>query len=651
MVLRGCSVHHSEQLPLILADALNESPIMSDLLDQENAAYSTWVEATDRRTHAAHPRLLINQLLEYCREGIMVTDEALLIVSVNRAFTQITGYTANEVIGRSASILKPGIQDEIFYQSMWKDIQTQGCWEGEVWNRHKLGHTYPEWLSVSAVLDENGRVHQYLGIFSEITAQKTADAHIHRLTNYDALTGLPNQNLLADRARVALSAAQRSNESVAVMHVNLDHFRGINESLGHEAGNHVLAEVARRLSADARTEDTVSRMGGDNFIVLLPGTTTQGCVSFALRIMASVSRPMRIRGHDIELTTSIGIATYPDNGSDLLQLTQSAECAIHQAKREGRQQLQLSSQCLQDEAVHAMTLERELRHAVERQQLVLHYQPQVDIATGRIVGMEALVRWMHPEWGMVPPLQFIPIAESIGVIRDIGKWVLRTATLQCATWIRQGLPEIPVAVNLSMAQFRDKNLHDFIQSLLNESAIPPKLLELELTESIAMSDTDCTTSTIDALKKLGVILSIDDFGTGHSSLSRLTRLPFDKLKIDKSFIRSLHQNPKDDLIVQTIISLAKCMGMKTIAEGVETLQQLAFLNSQGCEEFQGFLFSKPVSADQFEQLLRHQINTDAHKPTSIENTKNRRKPSARDALADHASHIPVIPMRDNITAV
>lgn len=580
----------------------DNSVLHYDASGQPDAIYGAWIDITEHKQAQDHLRL-IDSVFEGSQEGMFVTDRHALIVSANRAFTQITGYSLREVRGKSPAILRSGHQDAQFYERMWAAINTEGRWEGEIWNRRKSGEFYPEWLSISAITDSHGVVQQYLGLFTETSGRKAAEARIQRLANYDALTGLPNRGLLTDRAHIALAAANRSHESVVIMHINLDHFGHINESLGHEAGDQVLIEVARRLTAALRPEDTVSRMGGDDFIVLIPESSTHDIANIAVRLMATVAQPMWIAGQEVTLSTSIGIASFPDNGTDLLKLTQSAESAVHVAKKDGRNQFQFFSKGQQDAVMRTLSIERELRHAVERQQLILHYQPQVDIQTGNLIGMEALIRWQHPEWGLVSPAQFIPIAEETGLIRDIGKWVLATATQQNARWHEEGLKIVPVAVNLSLAQFKDRHLRDDVLQALSDSNLPPQMLELELTESVAMADSDYTIATIDGLKRLGVALSIDDFGTGYSSLSYLKRYSVDKLKIDQSFVRGLHFDTHDEAIVRTVITLARSLGLKTIAEGVETAEQLQFLSENGCDEYQGYLFSRPVAAEALAALL------------------------------------------------
>jgi diguanylate cyclase (GGDEF)-like protein/PAS domain S-box-containing protein len=561
------------------------------------------LDVTDRRQAEERLRLISN-VFECTQEGIGITDAQGRYISVNRSFTAITGFSSDEVMGKTPLVHRSGRHEQSFYDAMWQQIREEGRWEGEVWNRRKSGEIYPEWLSISAIKDARGQVQQYLGIFTETSRGKAAEERIQRLVNYDILTNLPNRALLNDRAKVALAAAARSRDPVVVMHLNLDHFRRINESLGHEVGDQVLIATATRLKAVLRPDDTVSRMGGDDFIILLPHIHALDVAQVALRLMATVAEPLVIEEQNLRLTASIGIAEFPENGSDLVQLTQAAESAVNQAKREGRNTFCFVSRSMQDQVKESIAVERDLSYAVERQQLVLHYQPQVDVQSGKIIGAEALVRWQHPEWGLVAPGRFIPIAESSGLIRGIGLWVMETALTQNATWAAEGLPIVPVAVNLSMVQFKDPALRDNLVEALRVSGLPAAMVELELTESVAMEDSNFTIAAIAGLKSLGVTLSIDDFGTGYSSLSYLKRFAIDKLKIDQSFVRGLKVDPQDEAIVVTVIQLARSLGLHTIAEGVETQAQLDFLRAHACEQYQGYLFSRPVPADEFAKLLR-----------------------------------------------
>jgi diguanylate cyclase (GGDEF)-like protein/PAS domain S-box-containing protein len=555
------------------------------------------------RKQADEHRRVIAQVFDTSQEGIFITDAHTRFISVNQSFTRITGYSTDDVAGQTPRILSSGRQNKAFYQSMWAAIEADGRWEGEIWNRRKTGEIYPEWLVISAIKDASNQVRQYLGIFTETSSRKEAEARILRLVNYDNLTNLPNRALLFDRARVAIASATRNQTSLAVLHLNVDHFKHINESFGHDAGDEVLTALSQRLTAHIKPEDTVSRLGADNFIVLLLHTSAVEAGKVALRLMGALSEAMSVAEHKLNPTVSVGIATFPHNGTDLLKLMQAAEAAVDLAKREGRNTVRFFTPALHEQLQATLAIERDLQHAVTRGQLVLHYQPQVDVRTRQIVGTEALVRWQHPEWGLVPPARFIPVAEQTGLIRPIGEWVLKQALADTAAWLAAGLPVVPVAVNLSVVQFRHEGLQTSVLQALQTSGLPPGLLELELTESVAMEDSEFTVTTINALKSLGVKLSIDDFGTGYSSLSYLKRFAVDKLKIDQSFVRGLNHDAEDEAIVTAVISLANSLGLHTIAEGVETEEQAAFLKASGCNEFQGYLFSKPVPAEALAALL------------------------------------------------
>jgi diguanylate cyclase (GGDEF)-like protein/PAS domain S-box-containing protein len=524
-------------------------------------------------------------------------------VAVNQSFAEITGYGPDEVRGRTPAILKSGRQDQAFYQSMWERLLREGRWEGEIWNRRKSGEVFPEWLSISAIRDAGGRIERYLGIFTDTTARKAADARIAHLQSHDALTGLPNAMLLADRAQVAFASALRNRSAVAVLHVNIDHFGAINESYGHDIGDRLLKTLAARMVATVAPEDTVSRRSADNFIVLLAGSHTQELSQRALRLKDVLAEEVQVGDQTFHVVASIGIAEYPTDGAELAPLLQAAESAVQQAKREGGDRLGFYSRASHEQVREALALERALRQALGRDELRLHYQGQFDAVSGDLVGAEALLRWQHPQLGLVSPARFIPIAESSGLIRPIGLWVMNEALRQVAAWRDAGLPVVPVAVNLSLAQFRDPALRDHVIAALRASGLPATMLELELTESIAMEDSEHTIATVDSLKRLGVQLAIDDFGTGYSSLSYLKRLSVDRLKIDQSFVRGLRYDPDDEAIVRSVISLARSLGLHTLAEGVETEEQLAFLREEGCQQIQGYLKARPMPAEDFAQKV------------------------------------------------
>jgi diguanylate cyclase (GGDEF)-like protein/PAS domain S-box-containing protein len=580
----------------------DEVVLVTNAQGQITGVVGAWQDMTEQQSVADQLRV-VGHVFDATQEGIFITDAASRFLTVNGAFTRITGYTLEDLEGRTPSVLGSGRHDPAFYRAMWQSIQTTGRWEGEVWNRRKNGDVYPEWLTISAIAAADGAPARYLGLFTETSSRKDAEARIERLVNYDALTHLPNRALLADRARVALAAAQRNHSHATVMHLNVDHFKHINETFGHDIGDQMLVVLAERMVGHLKPDDTVSRLGSDDFIVLLPHTCARDAGDVAHRLMAVVEEPFEMNGQQLHVTASVGLAEFPDNGTDLPALAQAAETAVNQAKRDGRHTVRFFSASLQAQMQAARDMERGLHLAVERGELLLHYQPQVSARTGRIVGVEALVRWRHPEAGLVPPARFIPLAEKVGLIRGIGEWVLQQALTDSAAWQVAGLPAVPVAVNLSMAQFRHEGLLDGVTTALARSGLPAHMLELELTESVAMEDSEFTTATIRQLKDLGVLLSIDDFGTGYSSLSYLKRFAIDKLKIDQSFVRGLNVDAEDDAIVLAVIHLARSLGLRTIAEGVETPEQAANLRAKGCDEFQGYLFSRPVPAAECAVLL------------------------------------------------
>lgn len=574
----------------------------------EKGWYTHWVaverDITERKLAESQLQLSA-QVFNASMDGIIVTDADNRITSVNQAFTTITGYTADEAVGKNPGILRSNQHDADFYKGMWQAIHQAGHWQGEIMNCRKGGETYPEWLSISAVKDTSGRIVQYIGILTDLTDSKAALARIDYLAHYDTLTRLPNRELLQDRAKLALASADRTQSSVALMFMDIDRFQNINDSLGHPVGDQILQTIGARLTAHLHADDTVCRQGGDEFILLLPNTDASGAAHVANRILSAIAAPATLQdNHQLSVTASVGIAIFPDNGKDFERLSQCADAALLQAKQNGRNNFQFFAETMHARAREELLVENQLRKAIAKDELVLHYQPQVEAASGRIVGVEALIRWQHPEWGMVSPARFIPIAERSGQILDIGNWVLHRALEQTVQWQSMGLHVVPVAVNLSGLQFRQASLCDTVAQALQTHGVSPGLLELELTESVAMEDSTFTIDQISRLHDMGITLSIDDFGTGYSSLSYLKRYKIDKLKIDLSFVRELDHSAQDDAIVRTIINLAHGLGFKTIAEGVETAGQLAYLQTHGCDEIQGYFFSRPVTAEAIAALLR-----------------------------------------------
>jgi diguanylate cyclase (GGDEF)-like protein/PAS domain S-box-containing protein len=562
------------------------------------------IEDITERKEATEQLRLFARIFDTINEGVVVTDSTNNIVSVNPAFSSITGYSAAEAIGKNPRMLHSGLMDKVFYDKMWQSINKTGRWQGEISDRRKNGESYVEWLSISTMKDERGEFSHHIAVVSDISERKAAEEHMVYIAQHDFLTDLPNRMMLHDRLTQAIAHAGREQRKVAVMFLDLDRFKAINDTLGHLVGDKLLKIVASRITSVARVSDTVSRLGGDEFAIMLPYIENMDDIAtIAVKLLTSVAGPCVIDGNDIEVTTSIGISVFPEDGDDSESLIAHADAAMYQAKGNGRNNYQFFTHEMNRRTLERMAIKNKLSHALERNELFLLYQPQVDLQSGRIIGAEALVRWDHSLYGNVLPAQFIPIAEENGLIPPIGEWVLREACRQNQKWRKLGLMKITMAVNLSAVQFRQKNLGEIIKDVLHESGLAPSGLELEITEGIVMQDAEAAILLLEDMKAMGLKLSVDDFGTGYSSLSYLKRFPIDKFKIDQSFVHDLATDTDDAVIVSTIISMAHSLKLKVIAEGVETAEQLAFLKQQGCDEIQGYYFSKPVSAEEFTKLL------------------------------------------------
>ena len=545
------------------------------------------------------------KVFESSKDAIIICDQDNKIISVNYAFTEITGYAAIEVIGQNPNILHSGRHDKEFYQQMWSNLQLNGYWQGEIWNRRKNGEVYPEWISISQVFDDNHDVSHYIAIFSDITDKKSSEAHIEFLANYDPLTQLPNRRLFIDRLDQAIKLAVREKTKLAVLFFDLDHFKTINDSLGHSIGDLMLIEVGARIGKCMREIDSVSRLSGDEFAAVIANINDIGdVISVVNKIIEEMRVGFKIAQYELHVTISIGISVYPDDGENYEVLLKNADTAMYCAKKNGRDNYEFFSATMSTQAVERLSLEGRLRKAVENNELQLYYQPQVLVDTGKVVGMEALLRWPHPEMGMIPPDKFIPLAEETGLIIPIGLWVLEEACRQNKAWQDQGLIAVPVAVNLSAVQFRQHNLLDIVKEALIKSGLKARYLELELTESLLMDCSEFNVTLLTDFRQLGVQLSIDDFGTGYSSLTYLKRFPITKLKIDQSFCMDITRDKDSASITSAIISLGHDMDLSVIAEGVETEAQYNFLQALQCDEIQGYFFSKPVPGDKMEQLLR-----------------------------------------------
>lgn len=562
-----------------------------------------------RRKQSEEGLQLAASVYQASNEAILVTDEHNLIVEINPAFTQLTGYTLEEVRGKNPREFQSGKHDKKFYQEMWWSITHHGHWQGEVWDKRRDGELHAKWLSISVIRREDGSVFRYLGQFSDITDKKRKDDLIWTQANFDALTDLPNRRLLADRIQQAMSSGMRSGRYSALISLDLDQFKQLNDTLGHSMGDKLLIEVARRLQAGVREDDTVARMGGDEFLLLLselsmnPHDAAVQAEQVAEKMRAELCRPYQLGAIEYHSSSSLGIVLFRGHSGSQEELLAHVDAAMYQAKARGRNTVCFFDQSMQVALEKRGQLESALRVALARRELQLYYQLQVN-NVGQAVGAEALLRWLHPDLGMVSPAQFIPVAEETGLILSIGQWVLETACAQLAEWQTDPrLCQLSIAVNVSARQFREAGYVAHVREVLEKTAINPAVLKLELTESLVLDNVDDSIRKMQKLKKLGIKFSMDDFGTGYSSLSYLSRLPIDQLKIDQSFVRDITTDPHDAAIVQTIISMAHSLEMEVIAEGVETQEQREFLESRGCLFYQGYFYAKPLPIAEVAQKL------------------------------------------------
>jgi diguanylate cyclase (GGDEF)-like protein/PAS domain S-box-containing protein len=580
------SPHHIRRLPATLRHVIDQERLAMALAAQQAQV------------------ALAAKVFDSSGEGILITDAQKNILTVNPFFNEVTGYSLDEVRGRNPRILKSGVHDEAFYQSMWATLETTGNWRGEITNRRKDGTQYPEWLSISTVKDAVGGITNYVGIFSDIPSRKLMDERLHHLSQYDALTDLPNRALFLDRFNQALMTARRFRRSTALLWIDLMRFRVLNDTYGHRAGDAVLREIARRLSALCRTGDTVARLSADEFGMVMANLGQENdAIALASRVIETIAAPLNFEGVEIGTASCIGISLAPKDGDTSEVLLKAADVALARAKRVDRDTFRFFAAGMDIDVERRLRLESDLRVALAQGQIELHYQPQIELVSGRVNGIEALMRWNHPVMGPISPVEFIPLAEETGLIQSIGAWALKEACRQNRAWIDAGLPSLPVAVNLSVKQFHQTDLVDLISSTLSETGLPPELLELELTESAFIGDVFEASAIIKDIKALGVLLALDDFGTGYSSLAYLSGFPFDKIKIDQSFVRDIVENPVNAAIATATIAMAKSLDLIVLAEGVETDAQMQFLRMRQCEAMQGYLFSKALPATELASLL------------------------------------------------
>ncbi len=556
-----------------------------------------------------HRLRLTNNVFDATSEGILVTDADGRLLLANPAAQRIGGYEQGELDGKLPHVFSSDLHESAFYSAALEQLRQDGHWQGEAFVRRKDGETFPVWLNITAVRDDKARVINYIASFSDLTERKQNEEQILRLTHYDALTQLPNRSLFIDRLQQAIRRAAQEKQRISLIFVGLDHFKAVNESLGHAKGDVLLREVAARLQQALPELGTIARLGSDEFGVIVP---VRAAAPESIAVTSSVlqkaetvfATPFLLDGIEVFASASFGVATYPNDAKTAEDLIKITDAAMYHAKREGGGTFKFFAEAMMNEAEERLRMQNFLRRAIERDELQLHYQPQLDLRTGKVVGVEALLRWMSRDLGFISPAKFIPIAEETGLIRPIGVWVMRTAMAQLRKWLDEGIAPLRMAINFSTKQFGQENILQIVDQSLFDIGLDPNLVEFEITEGAIMEDTDFSMMTLREFKQMGLEIAIDDFGTGYSSLAYLKRFPLDRLKIDRSFVSDIEIDPDDTAIVPAIISLAHNLSLKVIAEGVETEAQLEYLKAFGCDEVQGYYFAKPMPADQARDYIR-----------------------------------------------
>lgn len=577
--------------------------------NDEIAAMGRSFNSLINERQSAENRLRLSaRVFESTIDGIMITDAEQKIMTINPAFSTITGYSESEVVGRRPRVLSSNRHDHSFFQLMWKQIKEKGCWQGEIWNRRKCGEVYPQWENISAVKDNLGRVVNYICVFSDISKIKHSQQQMEYLAHHDSLTGLPNRALLDQHLTQGLERAWRQHDVMAVLFLDLDRFKNINDSLGHPSGDALLKLVAKRLKRLIRAEDLVARLGGDEFAIVLESPSDGQCVArVAQKCIEAFKHPFNIEGTDVFTSTSIGISLYPDDGEQVDLLLKHADTAMYYAKEQGRNNYCFYDRQMTAQAVERLALENQLRRALAQQQLVLQYQPQVSLKTGEITGVEALIRWRQPDGSYISPTLFISVAEESGLIEEIDRWVLHEACKQAVRWQSAGLPPISMAVNISGFSMEHGMLLEMVENALHHSQVDPRLLELEITEGFLMQHSEQAAMIIRELRAQGVSFSIDDFGTGYSSLGYLKNLPINRLKIDRSFVQDIPDDENDMAITQAVIALGHSMNMGVVAEGVEMESQARYLTGLACDYAQGFMYGRSVDAHEIEAMVTRSV--------------------------------------------
>lgn len=576
---------------------------ISEMIQGDKRLFIGIVRDITERKKTQQMTLKLSRALEQADDSIMITTHDGVVEYVNKGFERTTGYQRKEIIGKKPSLLKSGMMDDSFYQRLWETLISGEGFHDVFVNRRKDGSIYYEQKNINPVRDEKGVITHFVSAGRDITQYKEVQDRMHYLANHDILTGLANRILLTDRLNHAIGRGRRVTRKLAVLFLDLDRFKTVNETLGHELGDRVLREVAERLKSRVRDGDTVARVGSDEYAILLDDLASLDDVPHVVnKIFDVFNSPLSLEGRELFVTASIGIAVFPHDGENGEVLLRNAATATRQAKRGGSNSYQFYTRDMNEKAGDRLAMEAKLRRALQRDEFLLHFQPQIDLKTGRVFGMEALLRW-DAEWGLVSPAEFVPILEETGMIVPVGEWVLQTACEQFRKWQEKGLPQCRIAVNLSGHQVNNPDFMQFVEKVLRQTGMAPDCLELEITESVIMSDVQQAEDMLEALKSMNVKLAVDDFGTGYSSLAYLKRFPLSTLKIDRSFINNLATNREDASIVDAIISLAHALNLSVVAEGVETKEQLRHLSDKRCEAAQGYLFSRPLPVRDIEKLL------------------------------------------------
>ena len=560
---------------------------------------------TAERRRAETELLLAGKVIHSLTEAVIIADTDFIVTTVNPAFQQVSGYASRDVIGRKAPFLEALGADRAALTAMRRALRATGHWEGEIWSTRKGGERYAEHLSISAITDENGDIRQHAVVITDVTKRREDEERIRYQANYDALTGLPNRALFFDRLNQSIGAMKRGGKRLALMFIDLDGFKLVNDTLGHEVGDLLLKEASERLVDCVRPGDTVARFGGDEFTVIVPDIDGPSTIPLiAQRLIDALNEPFHLKGHESFVSGSVGITLYPDDGARATDLLRNADAAMYRAKEQGKATFHFYTTDINREVKERLALKNGLNKALERGEFSLHYQPKLEIASGRITGVEALMRWNNDALGMVSPVRFIPVMEESGMVVEVGEWALRTACEQHLAWAKAGFPGLRVAVNLSARQLREPRFVDMVKQVLRDTGVDPSGLKVEITESMLMSDAESAVVALTDLHDLGIHVAMDDFGTGYSSLSYLKRFPIDTIKIDRSFVADITTNSDDAEIIRTIITMGHTLNRRVVAEGVETGEQCDLLAEYRCDEIQGYVFSPPLPADRATRFLK-----------------------------------------------